>query len=118
LNPEPVLPLGEAWLFHNHPSPAYCIGSSLAYWRKTWEARPFPDLPKGKGSTGEDTEWLKGVDSLGVDSVRAYQGFGGPRMICSIHGGNTSTQYETIGESRSWKRVPEWDEHCRKVMAL
>lgn len=122
-------PDGEAWLYSNN-DPRYCLGTSLCYWRRVWEARPFPDLPKTKGGTGEDTEWLREVISLGVLSTKSLTtGPAGPwqtqiddkeqpRMIASIHGGNTQDYAGVVGASNNWRRVPEWDEHCRKVMAL
>lgn len=45
-----------------------------------------------------------------------------PRMIASIHDGNTSPAYrpELMRASQKqggeWRRVPEWDEYCRQVM--
>jgi hypothetical protein len=39
-------------------------------------------------------------------------------MIASIHGGNTQNYDLVVGQSTNWRRVPEWDAHCRKVMAL
>ena len=135
---------GEAWLYTN-TSRKYCLGTSLCYWRSAWEARPFPDAPKVAGESGEDTLWLREIDSLGIESTRrhateseirahglhpapgvAVKDIGlmleqEPRMIASIHGGNTSTQYQDVvgmQSSPSWRRVPEWDGHCWKMMAL
>ena len=134
---------GRAWLYMNN-DPRYCIGASLCYWRAAWERRPFPDLPKAKGGTGEDTEWLREINSLGVTShyfampgtpsmewvektnrgpspFLGMVGTGEPRLICAIHGGN-SQHYDPAGfiaqGSQNWKRVPEWDAHCRERMAL
>ncbi len=120
-----------AWLYSNN-DPRYCLGTSLCYWRSAWEARPFPDAPK-LGGSGEDKLWLEEIDSMGVcSSAGAQQNVGGtwwqvqikdqeqPRMIASIHGGNTSTQYADLGrvESNNWRRAPEWDAHCRERMKL
>ncbi len=111
----------EAWLYSN-ADPRYCLGTSLCYWRKTWEARPFPNL-----SRGEDKAWLRGVESIGVESfmknppidllerLNAGEDFN-PRMIASFHGGNTSTPDPST--SVDFKRAPEWDSHCRSVMQL
>jgi hypothetical protein len=121
---------GEAWLYSN-PDTKYCLGTSLCYWRSVWEQRPFPDLPKlGKerGGVGEDVEWLRGVDSLGVASKQdppiklrlspVYE----PRMIASIHGDNTQfydpAEYVARERGNSWKRAPEWDNFCGERMAL
>ncbi len=110
-----------SWLY-TATDPRYCVGTSLCYWRKTWEARPFADLPKTIGGKGEDTEWLREIDSLGVCSWQSRRvvevGEYEPRMIASIHGGNTSTQYEDIAQSHNWRRAPEWDSYCRERMAL
>lgn len=121
---------GEAWLYSN-PNPRWALGTSLCYWRKTWEARPFPDLPHG-----EDTEWLAEVNCAAVNSnpyaeTTPYSWSPGllisddqPRMIASIHSGNTSPVYrpevmranEMQGDV--WKRVPAWDAHCADRMKL
>jgi hypothetical protein len=136
-----------AWLYRHLLKP---LGTSLCYWRRAWEQRPFEDLPKAKGGTGEDSRWLEGVQSLSISSlhvpevhaelVDATRGglFGGPvdtyrrflpgpleirdgqaiepRMIASIHAGNTSYYgSDLLQESTSWRRAPEWDEHARKA---
>ena len=135
----------QAWLY-SHAHPSYIVGTSLCYWRRTWERRPFKDLPKGN-SIGEDTEFINGLDTLGVTTFHGqpweivlcacghkYPRSGapcsqchtypddGPRMIASIHGGNSSGGYDfkrlAAEGSRNWKRVPEWDEHCRERMKL
>src|SRR5579862_5978565 len=39
----------EAWLYTG-PTAMQTLGTSLCYWRKTWEKKPFnPQLPRGKG---------------------------------------------------------------------
>lgn len=109
---------GEAWLYRNTRA-NYCVGTSLCYWRRVWERRPFPDLPNNGEGTGEDTEWLRGVDSLGVSGIS--EGDPQPRMIASIHGGNTM-HYDIEGNislgSRNWERAPQWDDYCREKMRL
>lgn len=113
----------EAWLYTNR-NPQYCLGTSLCYWREVWQRNPFPDT-----SAGEDTLWLRGVQSIGVESstgtttlpasvmdAATSEGYDKPRMIASIHGGNTYARIERRAEE--WKRVPEWDAHCREVMGL
>lgn len=106
--------LGEAWLW-KHPLRGL-PGTSLCYWRKTWEQWPFPDLPKNNASEGEDMAWLRGVDSLGVSSL---MGWDDPRMIASIHGSNTMAYTDALlSESTSWVRVPQFDQLCRERMAL
>lgn len=115
---------GETWLYSN-PNPRFALGTSLCYLRKTWEAHPFPDLPHG-----EDTEFLMHVNCyaessvLGGDQPYIVGDGGGPRMIASIHSGNTSPAYrpevmranEMQGDV--WKRVPAWDQHCEERMHL
>lgn len=110
---------GEAWLYVN-PNERYCLGTSLCYWRSVWEAKPFPDLPKARGGTGEDTQWLQGLDSFGVASFHDMTPSLGiaPRMIASIHGANTMLYDAQTLSAPNFKRVPEWDAHCREVMAL
>lgn len=125
--------VGDAWLY-SHPRPDYALGTSLCYWRKTWRGKPFADLPKGPGATGEDHQWQQG---LKVASVSAMGPLGGkviqqpaitdapeygPRMIASIHGGNSSQAYDLEAllakRSKEWRRTPEWDDYCRGRMAL
>ncbi len=125
---------GESWLYTNN-DPRYIVGSSLCYWRAAWERQPFKDIMRG-----EDAEFWKGLKSEGVTSL-PYE-FGGnpmpgserwiknpcrleeahqqiPRMICSIHGGNTCGYTEaTLTGSINWRRVSEWDSKFREVMSL
>jgi glycosyltransferase involved in cell wall biosynthesis len=109
---------GEAWLYTNN-DPRYCLGTSLCYYRSVWERRPFPNE-----SRGEDKEWLREVESLGETSLFRFSGPSGsghndlqPRMIASIHSGN-HVVYQPEKQIHNYTRVPEWDEHCRKVMSL
>jgi len=116
----PPTKAGAAWLYSNNDS-RYCLGTSLCYWRRVWEARPFPDEPKHRGGTGEDTLWLQEVDSFGIASCspRPNIGYGmAPRMIAAIHEDNTQRYDVTVGQSTSWRRAPEWDKHCAEVMKL
>jgi len=117
------LRLGEAWLYSN-PDPRYCLGTSLCYWRKTWERKPFEAT-----SQGEDIRFCTGLKCIGIPSTFRWMGPSGsghddlqPRMIARIHSGNTSTVYrpELMAaierQGGEWKRVPEWDSYCRGVM--
>lgn len=115
---------GLAWLY-SHPHPSYCLGTSLCYWRRTWEARKFRDI-----SNGEEHWFCEGRKCIGASSLvehpseskdfepRAIQ----PRMIATIHGANTGPNYDIDAliarGSREWKRVPEWDDYCRRAMTL
>lgn len=110
--------LGAAWLYSNN-DPRYCLGTSLCYWRETWERRPFPDI-----SRGEDKAWLREVNSLGISSLgvsyesdRLNKDTMDPRMIASIHSGN-HVVYEPEQSPHNWKRTSEWDSYCRERMSL
>lgn len=102
---------GETWLYGNR-LPSYCLCTSLMYWRRTWERKPFPDL-----NVGEGTEWQKGLRTLGDGGVGTT-----PRMIAEIHGQNTSPAYDTAlmaataKQGKEWTRAPQWDSVCREVM--
>lgn len=116
--PRPTMEPGEAWLYTN-PNPGYALGTSLCYWRKTWERKPFEAT-----SRGEDLQFITGLKCVGESSVRHYPDKSpvtahdyAPRMIARIHGGNTSTAYDPkkmVGPE--WRRVPEWDAYARSVM--
>ena len=116
----PVHP-GEAWLYSN-ANPGYTLGTSLCYWRTTWERKPFQAT-----NVGEDPQFCTGLKCVGVPALKpldqmigkqTVDDFLGPRMIARIHDGNTSTAYEPakMAKNSEWKRVPEWDAHCRSVM--
>jgi hypothetical protein len=95
----------KAWRYRS-PNPNYCLGSSLMYWRKTWERHPFPAK-----QTGEDTEWLLRVKAQGVTSIGER-----PRMVCAIHGANTSSEIK-LG-TKEWSRAAAYDKLCGEVMGL
>lgn len=99
---------GEAWLYTNN-DPRYCLGTSLCYWARTWQAAPFPVLRANHG-TGEDKEFCR------IHGSEGFKMGDKPLMIASQHGSNTATLI--IPASENWKRVPEWDAHCRERMAL
>lgn len=106
--------LSAAWLY-SHPSTKYALGTSLCYWRRVWEANPFID------GNQEDFHFVQkvrtvGIGSIGCEQVFAHAAFGGqgPRMIASIHGGNTCSKIEAACDE--WTRVPAWDEYCRRMM--
>lgn len=70
---------------------------------------------------GEDTAWIAGQKVCGVSSIVDEQ----PRLICSIHGGNTNPGYATLvaapqcDQVRSqFERVPGWDAYCAERMKL
>lgn len=107
----------KAWLYTARDS-GFSPGTSLAYWRKTWGAKPFPDI-----SQGEDNEWLR---HLKLEREPSLSGMGDlvPRLVASIHAGNTSDSYRTLlavnCEQRDhyFRRVPQYDAVCREAMAL
>ena len=100
--------LKQAWVYDNQ-TPGYCLGTSLCYYRHTWEKKPFEHT-----SQGEDARWCMGLKTFSVSSMTDE-----PRMICSIHDSNTSNGYtEKTRHRPEWYRVPGEDEHCRKVMKL
>lgn len=114
---------GEAWLYRSQ-NPQHALGTSLCYWRKTWERRPFAAT-----SVGEDHQFTSGLRMAVVSSVtepgdmipkkpNVPQGYE-PRMIARIHGGNTSDAYalDRMQRAKEWKRVPEWDLYCAGVFA-
>lgn len=96
----------EAWLYVNG-DPEFILGTSLCYWRRTWEAKPFPDIHRG-----EDNHWIRG---LRRKSYTAYRG--GFAMVACRHGSNTVEQViDTSGDN--WTRRPDWDESLGRIMAL
>ena len=117
--------IGLAWLYSNHIPPNYVLGTSLCYWRKAWEAHPFDDI-----NQGEDMRFVGKVKTVGVSALSV--GMDGtsrgcarcfsipcmcePRMITSIHGGNTSPFDPEKGAM--CRRVPQWDAYCSERMAL
>jgi glycosyltransferase involved in cell wall biosynthesis len=106
---------GKAWVYNNRFDQSYCVGTSMCYWREAWERNQFDDV-----SHGEDSRWLRKVRSIGVESGTIDERFpvvNQPRMMASIHGGNTAP-YNPPGDPNMWSRWPQWDEHCREVMAL
>ena len=107
---------GEAWMYRQM-NPRYALGTSLCYWRRTWERTPFP--PK---SRGEDLVWFDGgMNQVGVSSIGGDWSEGRcPRMIARIHAGNTSNAYrpDLMRGSAEWKRDARWDKHCGAVMEL
>ncbi len=109
---EPELRSGEAWLYSNS-NPTYALGTSLCYWRKTWEQKPFAAT-----SVGEDLQFITGLKCVGVSSRGGADYFRDRMMIARIHAGNSSTAYqpEKMARASEWKRVPEWDAHCRSIM--
>lgn len=105
---------GEAWIYRNG-NPAAPFGASFLYPREMWERSPFPSR-----NVGEDTLWLlqlSGRKIFGVPSTFQPSGLNeAPRMICGIHGDNTSSRIQP--GVKEWSRAPQFDEYCRGIMAL
>jgi glycosyltransferase involved in cell wall biosynthesis len=102
---------GEAWLY-SLPRSNYALGTSLAYKRSLWERKPFEDT-----SSGEDLRFITGVNIVSVSSLHQD---GEPRMVASIHGGNThckiSDQSNEPEHLRQWHRRSDWDCKLRAIM--
>jgi len=116
--PEGPIEWGEAWIYTGE-----ILGTSLAYWRKTWERTPFAAnhiLNEDGGFVNEVR--AKGGKVVAVDSIvqedQGRIGYLTPRMIARIHQGNASNPaYRTLKtHSNHWQRVPQWDSYCRKEM--
>lgn len=113
---------GEAWLYTSPVLNKPTLGTSLCYWRKTWERKPFnPNLPNNSESRGEDYDFIQGLKCAAVSALNCGNpavafGQDGPAMIARIHGAN-STRYN-IEDARgsSWKRVPSWDQRVREIL--
>ena len=101
----------EAWMY-SAPFP-WPTGSSMCYWRRAWEKKPFPDLPTETNPEGQDVKWRRGLNSKAVSAVADE-----PRMICRIHGGNT-TNYDdllVVKYRDTWRRVSKWDQACMEIL--
>jgi len=106
---------GQAWVYINGAQ-TYCVGTSLCYYRHVWERWPFPDMPRARGGTGEDTAWLHGVDSWAMPYNLKT-----PSMIAHIHGENSMPyNIEELMQhgSTNWFRLQGKDEYCRRIMQL
>ena len=112
-----------AWMYSN-PNKEYFVGASMMYWREAWEQCKFEEGRDTNGrSLPEDARWWNAnhKDCLGISSAELLNDVDRetPRLICEIHGDNTSTSYrDAVRQPPSWKRAPEWEKHCRKVMAI
>lgn len=116
LPPAPSAPgNSQAWLWKaGNPLITPC-GTSLCYWRAAWERNPFPDT-----SHAEDRLFCERLNWRAMSSIIGWEPE--PRLIASIHGGNTAGyDLEGIlarGGGTSWRRAVEWDKYARERMAL
>ncbi len=125
LDPECTARPGEAWLYASG-NQNEAIGSSLCYWRKTWERKPFQPT-----SQGEDAAFQIGLKVVTAGSTFGKLSRDGkklipapeipewcPRLMCRIHSGNTSNAYTAENmRAAEWRRVVEWDDYCRSEFA-
>ena len=116
-----LISMPEAWIYTGE-----ILGTSLAYWRKTWERTPF----EANHVLNEDGGFVsqvraKGGKVVAVDSiVQEDQGRIGcltPRMIARIHAGNSSNPAynpeQMAAHPLHWQRTPEFDSYCRRMCA-
>jgi glycosyltransferase involved in cell wall biosynthesis len=113
---------GEAWLYTGTRGGVPALGTSLCYWRKTWERHHFANETQGV-----EDHWMREKVIATTSSIHSpIESEDGsvcqldPRMIARIHGGNTSNGYDlekhVAQGSREWKRVPEWDARVREML--
>jgi glycosyltransferase involved in cell wall biosynthesis len=108
----------EAWLYRSAIRDNYALGTSMCYWSDSWRrGNAFADRNEGC----DDLYWSTG-NRVKIESVRTFvcAPDGGarnePRMVASIHGGNTCARLDA--GKKEWSRVPEWDAYCRERMKL
>jgi glycosyltransferase involved in cell wall biosynthesis len=83
------------WLYTSHDK--YAIGSSLCYWRRIWESKPFAER-----NVGEDGEFIAGRRVLGVDANGL--------LTIRVHPGQTNQTAPMIVAalrrgSKQWSRI-------------
>lgn len=95
------------WMYRD-PARRAVLGASLCYWRKTWERNHFDNV-----NVGEDARFAQRCKTVAASAMESE-----PRLICGVHGSNTSPGYNFAKRMQCFKRAPEWDEWCRERMAL
>ncbi len=119
--------IAESWIWRENIK-NYAVGTSMCYWRSTWERAPFPDYSEGC----DDLYWAHGDKKKGIAAIKIVSSAPWdvtctgeysdgpnkvePMMIASIHGGNTCAKIDA--KASAWRRVPEWDSYCREEMKL
>jgi glycosyltransferase involved in cell wall biosynthesis len=107
-----------SWLYRSAKPQQYCIGTSFCYWRESWRAMPFKEMPYGEDDTF--AHWRK---RFARDSIRIIDGEPRPMIIAEIHEGNTSKSYnfqtriDSMKEGTEWARSPAWDYNVREIMS-
>jgi len=96
-----------------NPAFPHVAGTSLAYWRETWQECPFSETVRY-----EDPAWCKLVHVHAVNGV-GTPSHDQPLLIAEVHGGNTSSAYAVFDNHHprinpEWRRAPEWDQYCRE----
>lgn len=112
-----------AWEFA-HGNNSYVLGASMMYRTEAWRCRPFNE----SADVREDYDWWvhNSQQCLGMSSLRVPIGDAlqmapkcEPRIICSIHGENTSDAYAlSKRKAPGWERAEEWDGFCIEAMKL
>jgi hypothetical protein len=97
----------QAWEYQFIGAQSYALGTSMCYWRDAWLGNKFPDQSEGC----DDLYYSGRVKIYAEDAIT-----GPPRMIASIHGGNTCSRIDR--NAKEWKRSPEWDSYCKEKMKL
>jgi hypothetical protein len=111
-----------AWAY-TYRLPGRVLGSSLCYSRRVWAASHFHE---GK-TEGEETHW---PTQTGVHAVTSFQlSHSEPLMVAEYHGGNTGGYGKAdncpvifdqtpaqLAQNPQWRRVPDWDAFCGKVL--
>ena len=108
---------GHAWRFKSD-DPRYLVGASMMYTVEAWRRYPFNDQIEKY----EDQDWWQhnnarclGESAIPVPLGRPLE----PRMICGIHGANTSEAYAPEKmRPPAWTHAPEWNAYCADRMRL
>ena len=101
----------SAWIYTGE-----ILGTSLCYWRPTWEQTPF----RARGWHNEDFGFVTDVISRGgkvVAEDSIVMADAQPRMVARIHAGNAkNSSYQNFSAAPlHWKRAPEWEDYCRRM---
>lgn len=84
---------GQRWQYIFKSGQPFIMGGTMAYWRKTWERSPFPEI-----KAGEDAHFTV---NAGLALPHGYvSGF-----EATIHPKNTCPRY--VHDSRAWKKLAD-----------